>query len=157
MNRTESQRRARHLVLGIVALAGGVLLAGLAASRPARAEDEAFSPFNGKQTYKTLCLNCHGTEAKGDGYLVDSLNVRPSDLTQLAKKNGGEYPADRVAASIDGRKQISGHGLREMPVWGDVLAWTEQEGAERQAQVRRKIGELVEYLRTLQAGAAAQP
>jgi mono/diheme cytochrome c family protein len=148
MSRTEHRRW--RLILGSVALTGSVALAGFVASRPALGEDEAYSPFNGKQTYKTLCMNCHGLEGKGDGYLVSSLNVRPTDLTTLAKDNGGNYPADRVAASIDGRKQVTGHGQREMPVWGDVLAWTEQDSAERQALVKRKIGELVEYIRTLQ-------
>lgn len=151
MSRTESQRRGRRQILGIVALAGGLLLAALVVGRPARAEDESYSAFNGKQTYKTLCLNCHGVEGKGDGYLVSSLNVRPADLTTLARKNDGTFPAERVAASIDGRQQVKGHGLREMPVWGDVLVWTEEDTAERQAQVKRKIGELVEYIRSIQA------
>jgi len=149
MSRTENRHAGRQ-ILGAVALAGALLLAGLAVVRPARAEEEAYSAFNGKQTYKTLCLNCHGIEGKGDGYLASNLNVRPTDLTRLARNNDGTFPADRVAASIDGRKQVSGHGLREMPVWGDVLVWTEEEGPERQAQVQRKIRELVEFIRTLQ-------
>jgi len=31
-----------------------------------------------------------------------------------------------------------------------VLVWTEQDSAERQAQIQRKIGELVEFIRSIQ-------
>jgi len=92
-------------------------------------------------------------EGRGDGYLVENLRVRPTDLTRIAESNGGVFPADRVRASIDGREQIAGHGQREMPVWGDVLVWTEQDTAERQAQVKTKIGELVEFVRSIQVAA----
>lgn len=146
MHRTESPRPGPGALLGALAVAG--LLCWAAA---ARAQGEpVYSAFNGQQSYKTLCMNCHGVEGKGDGYLVDNLKARPTDLTRLAEASGGVFPADRVRTSIDGREQIAGHGLKEMPVWGDVLVWTEQDSAERQAQIQRKIGELVEFIRSIQ-------
>ena len=51
---------------------------------------------------------------------------------------------------IDGREMVATHGPREMPVWGDTFVWPEEDSPERREQVRRKIGELVEYLKTLQ-------
>jgi len=113
-------------------------------------KQETFSIFNGKQSYKSFCANCHGVEARGDGYLANSLGAKPTDLTALAKKNGGIYPADRVSASIDGRVEVKEHGRREMPVWGDAFIWPEEESPERREAVRRKIGELVEFLRSIQ-------
>ena len=133
---------------------GVALVSGLAASaaQTAAAPDEkqAYSIFNGKQSYKSFCANCHGVEGKGDGYLAPNLSARPTDLTALAKKNGGVYPAERVGASIDGRAAVKEHGRREMPVWGDAFIWPEQESPERREAVRRKIGELVEFLRSVQ-------
>ncbi len=126
------------------------LLAGLAtADPPPAAGSETYSPFNGKVTYRVYCLNCHGPAAKGDGYLADSLKVRPTDLTVLAKENGGVFPEARVIAAIDGREQVKEHGLREMPVWGDAFLWPE-DSAEQRAKADRKLHELVEFVRTIQ-------
>ncbi len=43
----------------------------------------------GKIEYQSKCASCHGSDAKGDGPLADQLKIGPADLTQLAKKNGG--------------------------------------------------------------------
>ena len=126
------------------------VLAGLLAADPRPASgSETYSPFNGKVTYRVYCLNCHGPAGKGDGYLADSLKVRPTDLTGLAKENGGAFPEDRVLAAIDGREQVKEHGLREMPVWGDAFLWPE-DNAEQRAKAERKVRELVEFVRTIQ-------
>lgn len=138
-------------------LAVGALTALLAAAPGARGDEQKseYSPFAGRQTYKTYCMNCHGVEGKGDGYLADSLKQQPSDLTVLAENNGGTYPADRVLASIDGRQAVRLHGTREMPIWGDALLWPEEESPERRAHVERKLGELVAFVETLQKSATA--
>jgi mono/diheme cytochrome c family protein len=148
----ERRRRADRglLLLGGLAVGAGIL-AVLFAGAVLADDEPSYSAFNGKQTYKTLCMNCHGVDGKGDGYLAKELRTEPTDLTMLARKNGGEYPAERVAQSIDGREEVKTHGRREMPVWGDVLVWTQTDDATRQAEVKRKVGELVEYLRTIQA------
>lgn len=150
--RFQDRSPASRLAIGFsAALALGVTLAGWSA-RAAEDEGEAptYSAFNGKQTYRTFCVNCHGAGAKGDGYLVDSLKDRPTDLTQLARQNGGEFPAEVVRAAIDGSQAVKGHGMREMPVWGDVFLWPDGDSPERREHVKRKIGELVEYLRSIQ-------
>ena len=144
--------------VGVVLVSGAAALAAQTATAPA--DKEVFSVFNGKQSYKSFCANCHGVEARGDGYLAPNLSAKPTDLTALAKKNGGVYPADRVAASIDGRVEVKEHGRREMPVWGDAFVWPEEESPERREQVRKKIGDLVEFLRSVQdppPAAAAPP
>lgn len=154
--RSLREGRTRRVPSGFaVALAVGVALAGWSGLRALDAEEGVvYSAFNGKQTYKTFCVNCHGAAAKGDGYLVDSLKTRPTDLTVLAKQNGGVFPEDRVRASIDGTVEVKGHGMREMPVWGDVFLWPEGESPERREHVTRKIGELVEFLRSIQEPAS---
>jgi len=141
--------------VGVALVSGMTALAAQTAAAPE--EKPTYSVFNGKQSYKSFCANCHGVEARGDGYLAPNLSARPTDLTALAKKNGGVYPADRVSASIDGRVEVKEHGRREMPVWGDAFVWPEEESPERRAQVLRKIGELVEFLRSIQDPPPAPP
>jgi hypothetical protein len=42
----------------------------------------------------------------------------PADLTQLARKAGGQLDERALLEVIDGRRQVSAHGTRDMPVWG---------------------------------------
>jgi mono/diheme cytochrome c family protein len=72
----------------------------------------------GKREYLSHCSACHGETGKGDGPYRDFINKSPSDLTTLAKRNGGAFPIDRVYATIDGREVIKWHGTRDMPIWG---------------------------------------
>jgi mono/diheme cytochrome c family protein len=139
----------------VAVLAAGALAALFATAPGARGDEQKgeYSPFAGKQTYKTYCMNCHGVEGKGDGYLAESLKQVPADLTVLTANNGGTFPADRVLASIDGRQAVRLHGTREMPIWGDALLWPEEESPERRAHVERKLGELVAFVESLQKSA----
>ena len=110
----------------------------------ARAQSQ---PYSGHADYQVYCSSCHGTEGRGDGAIAKSLKQRPSDLTQLAKRNDGVFPAKKVFDTIDGRKATA-HGGPDMPAWGDVFAKaTESAGAENAAA---RIDVLVEYLQTLQ-------
>jgi hypothetical protein len=147
-------RQLRTPVLGWIAFSALVALAGAGALARAQAKpaEEAtqYSSFNGRQTFRSFCVNCHGTEGLGDGYLATELKTRPTNLTRLAAKADGVFPADRVRASIDGTVAVAGHGMREMPVWGDVFIWPEKDTPERREIVKRKIGELVEYIRSIQ-------
>ena len=72
----------------------------------------------GRAEYFSSCASCHGADAKGGGPVGSVLKQRPTDLTLLAKKNGGVFPLDRIYRVIDGREEISGHGSRDMPIWG---------------------------------------
>jgi mono/diheme cytochrome c family protein len=133
----------RDLRARLPILVGSALLAGTAS-----AADLPHAALAGSASYKVNCAMCHGADARGDGPLTDRLSVRPPDLTLLARRNGGHYPADQVHRIIDGREPVKGHGGPDMPVWGDVfkpgVGFTEED-------LRRRIDVLVEYLRTLQA------
>jgi len=72
----------------------------------------------GKQQYDSACAVCHGIGGKGDGPYKQFLSKPPSDLTVLAKKNGGVLPVSRLYEVIDGRWEVLAHGPRDMPVWG---------------------------------------
>ena len=128
--------------------AGPLTLACALLAGAASAADAPHAVLSGSASYKINCAMCHGADARGAGPLTDRLGVRPPDLTLLARRNGGRYPADQVHRIIDGREPVKGHGGPDMPIWGDVFkpgpAITEDE-------LRKNIDSLVEYLRTLQA------
>jgi len=103
---------------------------------------------SGSYAYRTNCASCHGADGKGEGPLAESLRFHPPDLTLLAKRNGGEYPADKVRRIVDGRKPLSGHGGPDMPIWGD--AFRSAETGYDDTKVKEKIRSVVDFLRTLQ-------
>jgi mono/diheme cytochrome c family protein len=132
------------------AAAAGVAIAGLLLAAPADAQSN--SAMMGDYLFRTYCAVCHGTSARGDGPLADSMRRRPADLTEIAKRNKGVYPADEVFRIIDGRRPVRGHGGPDMPVWGDVFA--RADGGGDPAVVESRIKALVAYLETIQARTA---
>lgn len=72
----------------------------------------------GKKEFEANCVGCHGVKAKGDGHYKPYLNKSPSDLTVLARNNGGAFPFARIYESIEGTGDVSAHGTRDMPIWG---------------------------------------
>ncbi|MCP4203557.1 MAG: cytochrome c, partial [bacterium] len=72
----------------------------------------------GALSYRIHCLNCHGSSGTGNGPMAELLKIVPADLTRLAARNDGEFPAQRIYQTIDGRQELASHGSREMPVWG---------------------------------------
>jgi mono/diheme cytochrome c family protein len=107
----------------------------------------------GADEYQRHCAPCHGLEGRGDGPLAQVLNRAPSDLTLIARRNGGKFPEDHVYRMMDGRRMILAHGTREMPIWGrrySVEAARKQDRDGTEAEVRARILELVRYLRSIQ-------
>ena len=102
----------------------------------------------GKQKYDAYCAACHGAKGKGDGKLGRSLRQRPADLTQLAKKNQGQFPTETVAKLIDGRTTDEAHLKRDMPVWGEVFSKSQTSTGPE--EVKARIDALVKYLETIQ-------
>jgi hypothetical protein len=57
------------------------------------------------------------------------------------------FPANAVAAYIDGRTQPAAHGERLMPVWGEVFRAATPDGEKT---VRERIDALVGFIAELQ-------
>lgn len=112
-------------------------------------DDTVPATIVGRANFRSYCATCHGTDAKGDGPMADSLRVRPSDLTLIARRNDGRFPTDTVRRTIDGRSPVKGHGGPEMPVWGDAFRSPSEGYSE--AKVAERIDALVEYLKSIQA------
>ncbi|HEY2121009.1 MAG TPA: cytochrome c [Candidatus Acidoferrum sp.] len=104
-------------------------------------------PSSGKAMYESYCAACHGSGAKGDGPAASELKTPPTNLTQLAKSNHSEFPADHVWAILQFGAKAPAHGSNDMPVWG-----TQFRGMDPHDPVKanQRIQNLVDYLKTLQ-------
>jgi mono/diheme cytochrome c family protein len=118
---------------------------------PAPGEPNAMLVEVGGRAFATHCASCHGADGRGSGPVAAALVTPPADLTRIAARRGGDFPADDIAAWIDGRMAAAAHGTREMPVWGYRFAEGLPEGELTQELVRGRILTVVEYLRSIQA------
>ena len=103
-----------------------------------------------RAVYLRYCGACHGPGGKGDGIAGGFMRKRPTDLTQLAKQNGGSFPFLRTMETIDGRNTLRAHGDPDMPVWGEIFADRSTWEIGRRAEVRGKLMVLTDYVRTIQ-------
>ena len=100
----------------------------------------------GGDSFERYCAACHGTDARGHGALAIELRTPPADLTQLTRRNNGEFPREAVRGFIIGvGRTPAAHGTTEMPVWGPMFRVFESD-----ARVRERIANLVTYIETLQ-------
>lgn len=145
-----SPTKASRVTAARTLFLAGALASGTAgaADAPPPAQTRLHPSAAGTSLYVAYCAVCHGPEARGDGPLASGLTVRPSNLRRLAIANGGEFPADRVRAFIDGRDVPAAHGTREMPIWGE--AFKVSRGAYGERRVQERIDALLTWLRTLQ-------
>ena len=129
------------------------------ASAAMAAETTGRQGFDTAALYKASCAPCHGLAGAGDGPVASVLASEVPRLDDLTRRAEGVYPADYVREVIDGRSEIGAHGSREMPVWGlrferlyeSQLAPGHESDAEARASAGMLIGELVDYIQTLQA------
>lgn len=131
-----------------LAMLGWALHAASLAQTPAR-------PDLGKREFETRCASCHGLNGKGNGPIADLLRRSPPDLTQLARRNAGILPMDRLYESIMGDAVLA-HGSRDMPVWGmvyrgDAAAYYGEVPYDADGYVRSRVLSLLEYIARLQA------
>ena len=107
------------------------------------------APSNsGKEMFNSYCAVCHGKDAKGNGPAASAMKTAPTDLTKLAQKEGGKYPAAHVAAVLRGQASTPSHGSQDMPIWGPLFSSISQG---RQGMVHQRITNLVSYIEGLQA------
>jgi mono/diheme cytochrome c family protein len=107
------------------------------------------TPSNsGKEMFNSYCAVCHGKDGKGNGPAASAMKTPPADLTVLAQKSGGKYPASHVASVLRGQASTPSHGSQDMPVWGPLFSSISQG---HEGQVQQRINNLVTYVETLQA------
>ena len=144
-------RERKAVATSKLATAGALMIAALLlmpATAAAQEGGELKQTTTGGEVFKTYCATCHGTSARGDGPLAPSMRRKPSNLTEIAKRNGGAFPSELVFRTIDGRQPVRGHGGPDMPVWGDAFSKSREAGdADR---VKAVIKSLVDYLESVQ-------
>jgi mono/diheme cytochrome c family protein len=104
-------------------------------------------PSSGKGMYLAYCASCHGADGKGNGPAAPALKTSPTNLTELAAKNGGAFPDAHIAQIIKGDTMTAAHGNKDMPVWGPVFL---QMGGRDTAQEQLRISNLTKYLASIQ-------
>ena len=102
---------------------------------------------SGKQMFADYCAPCHGLSAKGDGPAATALKTPPTDLTQLAKKNNGKFPMDRVMNDLRQGSSLASHGSSDMPVWGPLFRSLDTTNP---VMVDQRIRNLSVYIESLQ-------
>jgi mono/diheme cytochrome c family protein len=103
----------------------------------------------GAYAFRTYCASCHGADGKGEGPMAANLRFQPPDLTLIAQRSGGSFPAERVRRIVDGRDPLKGHGGSDMPIWGD--AFKDADTGYDEAQAKARVQSVVDYLKTIQA------
>jgi len=118
----------------------------------------------GKHEYDSNCAVCHGPGARGDGPFMRFMTYKKTgteDLTQIARRNGGTFPFQKVYEQIDGSLEVEVHGPRDMPVWGRDYRMLAREAQRTydfdvvgpynpELYARSRILALVDYLNRLQ-------
>jgi mono/diheme cytochrome c family protein len=143
-----ANRILQLFALGAVTL-GVCAAAGYGQSQTPEVKKEPIgmtSPASGSEMFNSYCAPCHGKDAKGNGPAATALKNPPANLTQLAKKNGGKFPADHVATVL--RSGVAGaHGSTDMPIWGPLFSTVSGKDS---SIVQMRIANLIHYLETLQ-------
>jgi mono/diheme cytochrome c family protein len=106
----------------------------------------------GKQDFVKYCAGCHGADGKGNGPDIYTLGgPKPPDLTDLGKQNGGAFPFQGVADTIDGTKSLPSHNRFDMPFWGvDLLEPGQNLTPESRARIQARINNIVRYVQSIQ-------
>ena len=132
----------RHLMFW-----GSILLltSAMAQDKP---EKRLIESIKGPALYQAYCASCHGKDATGGGPMTKSLVLPPTDLTRISARSGGVFPLTRVSRIISGEEQFlpTGHGSRDMPVWGPIFSQVDADQDLR----RIRIDNLARYLREIQ-------
>jgi len=122
------------------------VLTGIAPA--SRSQD--FSQYSGAELFQRFCASCHGKTAEGEGVVEPVLQIRVPDLTEIAKRHGGQFPDNKIYQIIDGRFPITAHGTRDMPVWGIELWRAQGYDLEAGRKTTLVIEKLVDYLKSIQ-------
>ena len=140
------------ILLGALVVAAGLCFAQDQATKPVvkQAPIKQTSPASGKEMFTAYCAPCHGADGKGNGPAATSLKVPPRDLTQMAKKNGGKFPANSLASTLKfgGGPTAPAHGSVDMPVWGPLFQSLDKF---HDASVQQRVANLVTYVESIQA------
>ncbi len=113
-----------------------------------RTSQESARPVDGAGVFRNYCATCHGADARGDGPVAKALKQNVPDVTRLAQRNDGTFPAVHVRNTIlfGNDELLPAHGVKGMPMWGPIFH--EIEFDQDLGNVR--LENLVKYLESIQ-------
>jgi len=131
-----------------ILVTAGLVVGSLCAAQTIQTKPVQPTTVSGSEMFHEYCAVCHGNTAKGDGPAATAMKKTPSDLTELAARNKGSYPARHVYNIIKGDPDSPiAHGTKDMPVWGTVFGSLARGNP---GEVQLRISNLVDYVKTLQ-------
>ncbi len=74
----------------------------------------------GETLYLQHCVSCHGVDGKGDGAVAARLSTPPADLTRIAARRDGVWPAFEIMTILSGYSRNI-LPREDMPVIVDLL------------------------------------
>jgi mono/diheme cytochrome c family protein len=143
---TEKLARYLFLLVGVFSL---LAMSAVAQDKPKEIKKTPItnvSPSSGSEMFNSYCAPCHGKDAKGNGPAASALKIPPANLTLLAKKNGGKFPADHVGNVLRSGTSPA-HGSSDMPIWGPLFSYV---SGKDNSVVQMRISNLIHYLESLQ-------
>lgn len=129
------------------ALVSLLSFAGAQDKQVKKTQTKPSNPVSGAQIFKENCAVCHGPEGKGDGPAATALKVPPPDLTTLAQRHDGKFPADYVGSVLRNGVKTPAHGSAEMPIWGPIF---EMMNRNDETQTNLRINNLTDFLKSIQ-------
>jgi mono/diheme cytochrome c family protein len=105
----------------------------------------------GYALYQSLCAECHGVRAEGNGPRARRFDPPPVDLTRLQGLDGAPPSLERLTRVIDGRRTIRAHEEDGMPIWGEQLVATEPNSGRRERARIHLVQTLAEYVLSIRS------
>lgn len=139
----------KHLLLTtlVVAFAAGMGYAADQSTGKVLIPVERTSPTSGKQMFTSYCAPCHGVDGRGHGPAATALKAIPTDLTELSKRNHGNFPDTHIVAVLQFGAENPAHGSAQMPVWGPILGQMSKTNVQDK---QLRISNLSRYIESLQ-------
>ena len=147
-------RPIRNLLVFGAALVSILSFVGAQENQIEKTQVKPTDPVSGAQMFKDYCAVCHGPGGKGDGPVAIALKVPPPDLTTLAQRHDGKFPADYVSNVLKNGVKTPAHGSGEMPVWGPIFEtmsrWEALCPGTDETPVTLRITKITNYLKSIQ-------
>lgn len=107
--------------------------------------------LSGGRLYAGWCADCHGATGDGNGRVAAQVAERPSDLTALARGNGGSLPAAEVMVRLGMQPGPYHRGIAgplAQALDGPLVDWRAPDG--RSHMTTSGMADLLSYLQALQ-------